>query len=530
VIVLIGFMGAGKTTVGRRLAEHLGLEFVDADDVVAQRAGAPIAEIFGTQGEAGFRSCERTVVADLLRGKDAVVALGGGAPEDPETRAALRRARTVHLDVGFEEAMRRLGDGAGRPMLQRADPLALYARRRALYRCAADVSLATDGRAPDEVALEIARRLRSQKGAERTDATAEPARVRVAAGAPYDVVVGAGIADDLAGYIPSLPDAEKAFMITHPRLRGLAAPAARSLEEAGLGITWGEVEEGEGSKSPAVARRLHEALAEAELHRGDLVVGFGGGVVTDLAGYVASTYLRGVAVAHVASSLLGQVDAAIGGKTGVNLAAGKNLVGTIHQPSVVVCDVDLLATLPRAELVSGLAEVVKYGLIADPELLALMESRAGEIRRAEPAAMLELVARSAAIKAAVVAADERERGRRAHLNYGHTFAHAIEQAAGYGGIRHGEAVALGMMAAAHLARLLGRIGDDVVEAHRRALAGAGLPTRGALELEVLEPAWTHDKKYRRGVRFVLLCELGRPEAGVEAPRELVGRALERLAK
>jgi 3-dehydroquinate synthetase len=203
-------------------------------------------------------------------------------------------------------------------------------------------------------------------------------------------------------------------------------------------------------------------------------------------------------------------------------------VGTIHQPAVVVCDVDLLATLPRAELVSGLAEVVKYGLIAEPDLLDTIEDGAPAILAAEPAILTEVVARSAAIKARIVAADERERGERAHLNYGHTFAHAFEHAAGYGAIRHGEAVALGMMAAAHLARILGRLDDEDVEAHRRALASAGLPTSADFDPGELEGAWSLDKKYRRAVRFVLLSALGRPEAGVAAPASEVHEAIERL--
>jgi 3-dehydroquinate synthase len=436
----------------------------------------------------------------------------------------------VHLDVGYDEAMKRLGDGSGRPMLGREDPKALFVRRRALYRRAARLSVATDGREPDAVAEMIAADLRRgslHNGGEGRTVETRTVPVKIPSAA-HEVVVGSGVAGSLAGCLPSLPDAEKAFVVTHPSLERLARPAARSLEDAGMEVFWGLVAEGEATKSLATSGRLLEELAEAQLHRGDLVVGFGGGVVTDLSGYVASTYLRGVAVAHVATSLLAQVDAAIGGKTGVNLPRAKNLVGTIHQPAVVVCDVDLLATLPRAELVSGLAEVVKYGLIAEPDLLATIEGGAPAILAAEPAILVDVVARSAAIKARIVAADERERGERAHLNYGHTFAHAFEHAAGYGAIRHGEAVALGMMAAAHLARILGRLSDADVDAHRRALACAGLPTAACFDPVELEGAWRLDKKYRRGVRFVLLAELGRPEAGVTAPAAEVHEAIERL--
>ena len=529
MIFLVGFMGAGKSTVGHLFAERMGLPFCDADRAIEERAGAPIADIFDTAGEAGFRDLERTVVAELAGGPDAVIALGGGAPEDPATLETLRDSCTVHLDVGYDEAMKRLGDGSGRPMLAREDPKALFVRRRALYRRAATLSVATDGREPDAVAEMIAAELGRGSPPGRAGRSVETRTVPVnVPGAGHEVVVGSGIAGSLAGWLPPLPDAEKAFVISHPSLAGLAGGAARSLEDAGLKVSWGLVAEGEASKSLATSGRLLEELAEAQLHRGDLVVGFGGGVVTDLAGYVASTYLRGVAVAQVATSLLAQVDAAIGGKTGVNLARAKNLVGTIHQPAVVVCDVDLLATLPRAELVSGLAEVVKYGLIAEPDLLATIEAGTAAILGAEPAILIDVVARSAAIKARIVAADERERGERAHLNYGHTFAHAFEHAAGYGGLRHGEAVALGMMAAAHLAHILGRLVDADVEAHRRALASAGLPTSAEFDTAQLEGAWSLDKKYRRGVRFVLLSALGQPEAGVAAPADAVREATQRL--
>jgi shikimate kinase/3-dehydroquinate synthase len=530
VIFLVGFMGAGKSTVGHRLAERLGLPFHDADRAIEERAGAPITDVFETAGEAGFRDLERTIVAALASGPEAVIALGGGAPEDPATLEVLGESCTVHLDVGFEEVMRRIGDGSGRPMLAREDPKALFVRRRALYRRAAALTVASDGREPTEVAEAIAAELaRGRRPGGGGDDAVRTRTVRVEVpGAAHEVVVGSGIAGSLAGCLPALPDAEKAFVVTHPSLEGLAGGAARSLEDAGLEVSWGLVVEGEASKSLATSGRLLEELAQAHLHRTDLVVGFGGGVVTDLSGYVASTYLRGVAVAQVATSLLAQVDAAIGGKTGVNLPGAKNLVGTIHQPAVVVCDVDLLATLPRAELVSGLAEVVKYGLIAEPDLLDTIEDGAPAILAAEPAILTEVVARSAAIKARIVAADERERGERAHLNYGHTFAHAFEHAAGYGAIRHGEAVALGMMAAAHLARILGRLDDEDVEAHRRALASAGLPTSADFDPGELEGAWSLDKKYRRAVRFVLLSALGRPEAGVAAPASEVHEAIERL--
>jgi 3-dehydroquinate synthase len=252
-------------------------------------------------------------------------------------------------------------------------------------------------------------------------------------------------------------------------------------------------------------------------------------VVSDLAGFVAATYNRGMAVVHLPTTLLGQVDAAIGGKTAVNLTHGKNLVGAFHQPVGVVCDVALLETLPDAEFVSGLAEVAKYGFIAEPRILDDLEKSAGELSPTATGSLIEIVGACAGIKARIVAADEREQGLRAHLNYGHTFAHAIERAANYSSIRHGEAVSLGMMCAAYVAHEMGWIDHEVVDRHQRVLDGLGLPTSAPLDLDELESAWQLDKKYRRGVRFVLLHGIGRPRAGAEVPRAVLVKGLERMA-
>jgi 3-dehydroquinate synthetase len=231
----------------------------------------------------------------------------------------------------------------------------------------------------------------------------------------------------------------------------------------------------------------------------------------------------------VPTSLLAQVDAAIGGKTGVNLERGKNLVGTIYQPNAVICDVSLLASCPEAEMRSGMAEVIKYGFIADPDLLDVVVRDRVAIEARDEAVLVDLVARCVAIKASIVASDERETGERAFLNYGHTYAHGIEAAAGFSGIRHGEAVAIGMMAAALTAQELGRIEDDVVELHRRTLRAFDLPVGAELDLARLEQAWMNDKKYQGGVRFVLLMGVGKPEAGIEVPRAVLGNVIDRLA-
>ena len=453
-----------------------------------------------------------------------MVALGGGAPTDGTVRSALDEAIVVYLDTRYETARDRAGGDAARPLFAGGDAEALFRARVPVYESIADITVTTDGRSPEVVAKEISDELLAGSGQAR-----EPERVTVELGErSYEVLVGRGLIGRVANLMPRLDHAEKAFVISHPELEMYSDRVTRSLEGAGLSATRLDVPEGEASKNIEVAARLLGEMADAPAHRHDVVVSVGGGVVSDLAGFVASTYARGVPVVHVATSLLGQVDAAIGGKTGVNLPQGKNLVGTVHQPIQVVCDIDALDTLPDAELRSGMAEVIKYGLIRDPDLLDVVLVRGDDILRRDPQTLEELVLRSARAKAVVVGEDEFERGGRAALNYGHTFAHALEQAAGYSGIRHGEAVALGMMAAAYLAEELGRIDSDAVELHRRSLEAVGLPVAAPLRIEDLESAWMRDKKYKEGVRFVLLSDIGVVETGIRVDREIVARALGRM--
>jgi 3-dehydroquinate synthase/shikimate kinase/3-dehydroquinate synthase len=524
LIVLVGFMGSGKTTVGLALAGLAGLPFADTDRLIERREGRSIGTIFEEEGEEGFRSIEREIVADVLAGSDAVVALGGGAPTDAQTRALLDGETVVYLKTSFETARDRVGPDEARPLMVSGDPRALYEERLPLYEAVADHTFTTDGRSPEVVAKEISDQVLAG-GASRV----EPRRVTVDLGPrSYDVVVGRGLVGRVAEVMPRREHAEKAFVVSHPSLGAYSDRVLRSLATSGLQTHLLDVPEGEGSKSMAVAADLLSQLADAPAHRYDLVVSVGGGVVSDLAGFVASTYARGLAVLHVPTSLLGQVDAAIGGKTGVNLLQGKNLVGTVHQPIQVVCDVATLDTLPDAELISGMAEVIKYGLIGDPEMLDTVLVRGSDILRRDPQVLEELVVRSATAKASVVSRDELEHGARASLNYGHTFAHALEQISGYSGIRHGEAVALGMIAAAHLARELGRIDDDAVALHRRSLEAVGLPVSATLRIDDLEAAWMRDKKYKEGVRFVLLRDIGVVETGIRVDREVVARALGRM--
>jgi 3-dehydroquinate synthase len=297
-----------------------------------------------------------------------------------------------------------------------------------------------------------------------------------------------------------------------------------------------EVPEGEAAKTVAVVADCWERLGKAGFTRSDAVVTVGGGATTDLGGFVAATWLRGVRVVHVPTSLLGMVDAAIGGKTGIDTGAGKNLVGSFHEPAGVICELDLLATLPARELVSGLGEVVKCGFIADPEILGLVEKDPKAALDPASDVLAELVERSVRVKAEVVAADLRETGGtdghpgREALNYGHTLGHAVEKFTGYA-MRHGEAVALGMVYVAELARLAERLDDDTAARHAAVLGAVGLPTSWAgATFDELLPAMRVDKKARGAtLRFVVLDGLARPAVLADPDESILRAAYEVLA-
>lgn len=519
MIALVGFMGAGKTTVGRLLAEKAGLEFVDTDDLVEQAAGAKVAEIFAGQGEGRFRTLEREAIARALEGPEAVIALGGGAIHDPVTCSALSWHTVVHLDVTYREAMRRIGHDPGRPMLHLADPRALYDDRHPIYERLADHVVDTSALSPGEATDAILRvtGIKARKG---------PVRITVDLGPrSYPVLVGEGISADL-GVLIDLPAADRAFLISHASLVTSSKPVVDSLEEAGSQVTVLTVDEGEASKQLDVAARLLGELADRGARRSDLIVGFGGGVICDLAGFVSSVYHRGMPVVHVPTTLLAQVDAAIGGKTAVNLAQAKNQVGTVHQPIGVICDVSLLGSLPVEELRSALAEVAKYGFISDPGLLDLVTSQLDAILNRDTAVLTSVVRRCVAIKARVVATDERETGPREVLNYGHTCGHAIEHVTG---MRHGEAISIGMMAAANLAESLDMLESEAVSLHHQVLTRVGLPVAGRFEISDALAALKRDKKRRGGIRFVLLEGIGSPRVGVEVSDEQILDALRKVA-
>ena len=364
---------------------------------------------------------------------------------------------------------------------------------------------------------------------------AEPTTIEVRAERPYQVLVGRGLLEE----IPGLLDAgvRRVAVIHPPTLADLAARVADRLARSGGDAMPIEVPDAEAAKTADVAARCWAALGRAGFTRTDAVVGIGGGSTTDLAGFVAATWLRGVPLVNVPTTLLGMVDAALGGKTGINTEAGKNLVGSFYEPIAVVCDLDCLATLPPADLVAGLAEVVKCGFIADPEILELVESDPRAAVRSGSAQLRDLIERGIRVKAAVVSADLREAtsvgGRigREQLNYGHTLGHAIERREAYR-IRHGEAVSIGMVFAAELARRAGRLDDATADRHRTVLARLGLPTRYPPDaFDELLATMAVDKKTRGStLRFVILNGLASAEILSGPPVDLLRSAYVAVAR
>jgi shikimate kinase/3-dehydroquinate synthase len=503
-LVLIGFMGAGKSTAARSAAESLRARTVDLDAVLEARLGKTIAQAFAEDGEAAFRNAEEAAALELLRAPDVdVVSLGGGTIMHESVRQALAEHVVLWLDVDPDTAWQR-AQGHERPLARdRASFTELLDQREPLYAGLADVVVPARRSNQLREVLDAVKRL--------------PEGVRmlwaVSASGDYPVYLGRDLLEQ--GFWP--PGIEgRRFLVTDGQVGRLYGG---SLEPLAGRVS---IMPGEQSKTVAHADVVWSELARAGMTRRDLVVALGGGVVGDLAGFCAATYQRGVRWVGVPTTLVAQVDSAYGGKTGVDLPEAKNYVGAYHQPSAVIVDPSTLASLPPAELAAGYAEVVKTALIAGGELWRRVSSDADP---ADP----EIILSCALVKLRVVAQDERDAGLRQVLNLGHTVGHAIETVTGYARYRHGEAVGLGLLAALRLseqADLRGQVAE--------LLAARGLPTTlDGVDPDAVVMATARDKK-RLGndpVRFVLLDGPGRPRLGqdvdnralISAVRELCAR-------
>jgi shikimate kinase/3-dehydroquinate synthase len=532
-IFLVGLMGSGKTTIGRALAKRLNKRFFDSDHELEARTGASIPLIFEIEGEASFRQREADMIRDLTACEGVVLATGGGSILNPQSRDYLKsRGLVIYLRAGVSSILQRTGHDKNRPLLQTADPRArleeLALQREPYYQEVADIVIETGRPNVQYLVQTIVAYLENlpekSKGAAVSDADnqpmkdisptiAEPIRLQVELGErSYPITIGQSllanptlIADAVSG--------ERAAIVTNTVVGPLYLDAVtRSLRAAGKRVTAIVLPDGEEEKTWENLQRIYDALLGEQCDRKTTVIALGGGVVGDMAGFAAATYMRGVPFVQVPTTLLAQVDSSVGGKTGINHPLGKNMIGAFYQPKAVIADTATLGTLPPRELSAGLAEVIKHGAIIDAPFFDWIESNIVRLMGRDPEALAYAIRRSCEIKADVVRQDEREGGLRAILNFGHTFAHAIESGMGYGQWLHGEAVGCGMVMAADLSQRLGYI-DAATRARVAALVqAAGLPYRApdlgaARWLELMQV----DKKNEGGqIRFILLKPLGVP--------------------
>lgn len=542
-IFLLGLSGSGKSSAGRLLAERLGISFYDTDVLIEEQCGMSIAAIFAERGETYFRDCESRVLAEVARKPEgAVIATGGGIVLRKANRELLHtQGVSVYLSVNLSIALERLVAQHEalvaacqvpeiRPLLAGAAPLTtlqqLLATRSTWYE-EADVTCSTEGKSAEQVVHAIIAMLICSYELDGIPPTVQ----RVHAGNGYDVVVDWGGLGRLPGYLKTLQLPKRIFLITDSNLRKLYVPTLiGNLLAFGFEPEVYTVPAGEASKSAEQLNAIYDWLIGLHAERGEAIVALGGGVVGDMAGYVAATYLRGVPLVQVPTSLLAQVDAALGGKTGINHPKGKNLIGAFYHPRLVLVDPATLLTLPERERTEGWAEVVKYGIILDTELFARLEAYAATLRKfvPPPATLLcQIIARCIALKVAVIEEDEREQGRRAILNYGHTVAHALENVAGYGELLHGEAVSIGMVVAAALAQEMGLFAADEAALQNQLLQALGLPVTysGNVKAEDILAAMQLDKKVvGKRVRWIMPRTIGEVTITL-LPDELVRRII-----
>ena len=518
-LILTGFMGTGKTTVGQLIAQRLGREFIDTDRWIEERAGKSVAAIFAEDGEDRFRAWEAEACEALSEPRGSIIATGGWMLGPQQNREAMQRGgRVLCLWAEPDVILARLSDKSDRPLLAGDDRAAklrdLLKQREEVYRSFA-WQIDTSKMDVAEVMLQVMALYGSISGSVEPDAFYLPMGER-----GNSVLLGAGLLESIGPVL---------------RARGLRGMVAligdsnvieqhgdrvyQSLMLSGFEVVPLKVPAGEESKTLEMAGVLCEQLVQGGLERSGVIVALGGGVIGDLSGFVAATYLRGVPWVNCATTLLAMVDASIGGKTGVDLSSGKNLVGAFHPPLLTVSDLTVLRTLPEREFQSGMAEVIKAGIIGDVELFEMIESGSTAVQ--------DIIRRSIRVKVEVVREDPYERGRRAALNLGHTIGHGIESASQFL-LRHGEAIGIGLIAEAKIAEWLGLAQAGLSDRIEAVIDRVGLPTRFAnLETDTIVQLMRSDKKKQLGrLKFALPRAIGEVVIGMDVKDDLVRKAIE----
>jgi 3-dehydroquinate synthase len=540
-------MGAGKTTVGRALAKRLNKRFVDSDHEIEARTGASIPLIFEIEGEQSFRQREAEVIRDLTARHDIVLATGGGAILNADSRAYLKsRGTVIYLRASVNSILQRTGHDKNRPLLQTADPRKtledLSRAREPFYREVADIIIDT-GRPNVQFLMQtILAQLASLQNRASPDAHlpdtdssmpssyTPPTVLHVDLGErSYPITIGQSLLSDPA--IIAAHVGQRAAIVTNTVVAPLyLEQVKRTLTAAGKQVIEIVLPDGEEEKNWASLMKVFDKLLAEKCDRKTTLVALGGGVIGDLTGYAAASYMRGVPFIQVPTTLLSQVDSSVGGKTGINHPLGKNMIGAFYQPQAVIADTATLNTLPPRELSAGLAEVIKHGAIIDAPFFDWIEANIGKLVQRDAAALAYAIQRSCEIKADVVRQDEREGGLRAILNFGHTFGHAIEAGMGYGVWLHGEAVGCGMVMAADLSHRLGLIDEETKARVAALVKAAGLPTMAPdlgseRWLELMEV----DKKNEGGqIKFILLKPLGKTII-TTVPRDILDQTLRACA-
>ncbi len=543
-IILTGFSYAGKSAMGRTIARRLGWPAIDTDEIIVRKAGRPVSQIFANDGEERFRELERDALQEACSASRAVISTGGGAVLDPANRSLMAESGVVIcLDARAETIYERLNESERRgrhkqprPLLSGDDPLVtirqLKASRQPFY-AEAHWTVHTDRLSSEQVADEVLHAHFVITGQRLPPKLFKEADFVVTTETQsYPGYIGWNILDRAGHHFREAGLAGNLYIIADKGVyeaHGLRLE--QSLAGAGYSTAVYPVPSGEASKTLDAAGGIYEWLAGRRAERGDTVVSFGGGMVGDLGGFVAATYLRGLRLAHVPTSLLAMVDASIGGKVAVNLPAGKNLVGAFYQPSLVLADAGTLTTLPQRELTAGWAEVIKHALILDAGLMAFLQENREPLLSLDASVTSEAIRRSAAIKAGVVSEDEKETtGRRMLLNYGHTIGHALEAAASYSDLLHGEAVAIGMAGAANISHRVGLLDGASVKEQNETLQAFGLPSLAPpVSGDAVRRAMRLDKKVSgKALRWVLLERIGHSTVRGNVPAHVVEETLERV--
>lgn len=535
-------MGSGKSAVGKRLSQLLDRRFIDTDHWVEERTGVEISLIFDKEGEAGFRLRETAALESALSEQHSVIATGGGIVTQADNRQLLSSgAIVVFLYTTPTQQYERTRYNSSRPLLAVDDPLArleaLWTEREPLYRALAHHVVETDGQRVPQVAKTIMNLLRERHTPlagippqEQADTLHNMQTLNVNLGTrSYPIVIGHQLMGDeslwrqLAIEV-NLP--EHLVIVTNTTIKP-AYLDTLSTALTGHRVSHIELPDGEQHKHLGTIETIIDGLIECGAQRDTAVIALGGGVVGDMTGFAAASFMRGVRFVQVPTTLLAQVDSSVGGKTGVNHSLGKNLIGAFHQPAAVVIDTATLSTLPEREVRAGIAEIIKYGCIFDAEFFSWLENNMKRLLALEPEALTHAIYRSCAIKAEIVARDEREKGERALLNFGHSFGHAIEQVTEYRQWLHGEAVAIGMQMAAHLSEQMDQLESAELARIEALINHAGLPKRaGALSIDALKQAMQKDKKNTaRTQRLIVLKHIGASEVRADCDSTLVENAL-----